>query len=106
MSKDSNSHQRFAFPVLLYDERQTFAELPSEIHIVPCDDWERAVYGRMIITSSDITEFRRNFDAGVRKDILPDRLQGPPARVLPTPSPMRSGGRHRSQGKGIKSWTH
>jgi hypothetical protein len=36
--------------------------------VVPTGDWQHPVYGRMIITSSDITEFNRNVDAGVRKD--------------------------------------
>ena len=69
MSKDSNSHQRFAFPVLLYDEHFKFAELPTEIHVVPTGEWEHPYYGKMVITSSDITEFKKNFDDGVRLDL-------------------------------------
>src|SRR4051794_5677237 len=52
--------------------QQAFAEeveIPTEIQVIPCGEWEHAVYGPMRITAADITEFVRNFNAGVRNDI-------------------------------------
>lgn len=58
-----------AFPIQLYGEGSAFAELPTEIHVVPTGRWSHPVYGEMEITSEHITEFKRNFDSGVRRDL-------------------------------------
>src|SRR5215210_834628 len=44
-------------------------ETSIEIQVIPCGEWEHAVYGPMRITAADITEFVRNFNAGIRNDI-------------------------------------
>jgi hypothetical protein len=63
---EHDSKKRIAFPIQLFQEGSAFAEITDEIHVVPTGEWEHPVYGEMRITSDDIAEFKRNFDAKVR----------------------------------------
>src|SRR5215210_7554809 len=66
---ERDSKQRIAFPIQLFAEGSTDAQVPSEIHVVPTGTWEHPVYGEMEITTSHIAEFVRNFTDKVRRDI-------------------------------------
>lgn len=68
MSKERDSKKRIAL-VQLFAERSASAELPSEIHVIPTGEWAHPVYGPMVITAADITQFKQNFDDGIRRDI-------------------------------------
>ena len=68
MSTARDSKKQVAL-VQLFVERSSSAELPSEIHVVPTGERAHPIYGPMIITAADITEFKRNFDDKVRRDI-------------------------------------
>lgn len=60
----------FAFSIDL--SKLQFAEdgsAPAEIQILMTGKWNHPVYGPIIIEASDITEFKKNFDAGLRRDI-------------------------------------
>lgn len=48
-----------------------FAEdgAPEEIQVLMCGKWNHPVYGPIIIEAKDITEFKKNFDDGLRRDI-------------------------------------
>jgi len=69
MSKERDSKKRIAFPIQLFGEGSSFAELPDEIHVVPTGKWQHPVYGEMEITSAHIAEFVKNFKDKVRKDL-------------------------------------
>lgn len=43
--------------------------LPSTIHLIPIGQWDHDLYGPIIITASDIKQFKQNFDAGIRKGV-------------------------------------
>ena len=49
----------------------TFAEegAPDEIQVLMVGSWNHPIYGPIIIEAADITEFKKNFDAGLRRDI-------------------------------------
>src|SRR5215210_2318693 len=66
---ERDSKQRIAFPIQLFAEGSTDAQVPSEIHVVPTGTWEHPVYGEMEITTSHIAEFVKNFKDKVRRDI-------------------------------------
>ena len=52
------------------DCRLEFNEkVPDEIQLIPTGKWDHAKYGKMEITEEDITEFKENFDAGIRKGV-------------------------------------
>lgn len=55
------------FPIQLFDEGD--AKVPERIHILPTGAWEHPVYGKIVITASDIAEFKANFDRGLRKGV-------------------------------------
>lgn len=63
------SNQLVAFPIQLFAEQDSDIRVPSEIHVLPTGRWSHPLYGEMVITSEDISEFKRNFDAGLRKDL-------------------------------------
>lgn len=69
MSKERDSQKRVAFPIQLFGEAPSFAELPDEIHVVPTGKWSHPVYGEMEITSAHVAEFVKNFKDKVRRDI-------------------------------------
>ena len=66
---ERDSKKRIAFPIRLFEEGSSFAELPDQIHVVPTGKWDHPVYGEMEITSADVSEFVRNFKDRVRKDL-------------------------------------
>jgi len=67
--KDLSKTKRLpiAFPIDL----KLFAEAnaPKEIHVLPTGKWNHPAYGPIVITAKDITQFKANFDAGIRKAI-------------------------------------
>lgn len=67
--RQSDSHQRFAFASRVFAEQSSSEEIPSEIQIIPCGEWNHAFYGPMKIAPADIAEMKKNFDDGVRLDI-------------------------------------
>lgn len=70
MGKENrDSKKRIAFPIQLFGEGSSFAELPDEIHVVPTGKWQHPMYGEMEITSADVAEFVRNFKDKVRRDL-------------------------------------
>lgn len=50
---------------LIFDENSA----PKEIQVLMCGKWNHPMYGPIIIEAKDITEFKKNFDAGPRRDI-------------------------------------
>lgn len=44
-------------------------EAPTEIQVLPTGKWNHPAYGPIVITSEDISEFKANFDKGLRKGI-------------------------------------
>lgn len=44
--------------------------IPNKIHLIPVGQWEHDLYGPIIINNADISEFIRNFNAGVRKGVF------------------------------------
>src|SRR5215204_2940530 len=66
---ERDSNKRIAFPIQLFGEGSTDAQVPSEIHVVPTGKWDHPVYGEMEITTAHIAEFVKNFKAKVRRDI-------------------------------------
>ncbi len=66
---ERDSKKRIAFPIRLFEEGSSFAELPDQIHVVPTGKWDHPVYGEMEITSVNVSEFVRNFKDHVRKDL-------------------------------------
>lgn len=62
-------HMLFSFAV--ETAKFTFDEngAPNEIQVLMCGKWNHPVYGPMIIEPSDITEFKKNFDDKLRRDI-------------------------------------
>lgn len=66
---ERDSKKRIAFPIQLFGEGSSFAELPDEIHVVPTGKWDHPVYGEMEITSANVAEFIENFKDKVRKDL-------------------------------------
>lgn len=46
-----------------------FKESSKEVHIIPTGKWDHPAYGEMEITPKDIKEFKKNFDAKVRKGV-------------------------------------
>jgi hypothetical protein len=63
---EPDSKKRIAFPIRLFEEGSSFAELPDEIHVAPTGKWDHRVYGEMEITSANVAEFVRNFKDHVR----------------------------------------
>lgn len=68
MSKQRDSKKQVTL-IQLFAEQSHPAQLPSVIHVVPTGEWAHPIYGPMIITAADITEFKKNFDDKVRRDI-------------------------------------
>jgi hypothetical protein len=68
MSKQQRDSKKRVALVQLFAERSSSAELPSEIHVIPTGDWAHPIYG-LAITAADISQFKQNLDAGVRRDI-------------------------------------
>jgi hypothetical protein len=66
--RERDSKKRIAFPIQLFGEESSFAELPDQIRVVPTGKWDRPVYGEMEITSADVSQFVQNFKDHVRKD--------------------------------------
>lgn len=72
MKKKTASLHRMplCFPIdlskMAFDEN---GKPPSEIQVLPTGKWNHPAYGPMVIESSDITQFKKNFDAGLRRDI-------------------------------------
>jgi phage I-like protein len=66
---ERDSNKRIAFPIQLFGEGSTDAQVPSEIHVVPTGKWDHPVYGEMEITTAHIKEFVQNFKDKVRRDI-------------------------------------
>jgi phage I-like protein len=66
---ERDSNKRIAFPIQLFGEGSTDAQVPSEIHVVPTGKWDHPVYGEMEITTAHIREFVQNFKDKVRRDI-------------------------------------
>lgn len=71
--KNKNQKTRtapFVFPIdisnLKFDEK---GKPEKEIQVLPTGKWNHPAYGPIIIDASDITEFKNNFDKGLRKDI-------------------------------------
>lgn len=74
MTKKLLSSEIKRLPLIFPIEVKTFAEredgqIPSEIHVLPTGKWNHPYYGPIVITREDISEFKRNFDKGLRKDI-------------------------------------
>ncbi len=70
MSKrQSDSQKRFAFASQLSFSEGENAELPKEIQVIPCGEWNHPYYGPMKIAPADIAEMKKNFDDGVRLDL-------------------------------------
>ena len=58
----------FVFTIDL--SKLTFSEDgPSEIQVLPTGKWNHPAYGPIVIDASDISEFKQNFDKGLRRDI-------------------------------------
>src|SRR5829696_8563220 len=66
---ERDSNKRIAFPIQLFGEGSTDAQVPSEIHVVPTGKWNHPVYGEMEITTAHIKEFVQNFKDKVRLNI-------------------------------------
>jgi phage I-like protein len=66
--RQSDSQKRFAFASRLFAEEAS-SEIPSEIQVLPCGEWNHASYGPMKIAPADIAEMKKNFDDGVRLDV-------------------------------------
>jgi phage I-like protein len=66
---ERDSNKRIAFPIQLFGEGSTDAQVPSEIHVVPTGKWDHPAYGEMEITTAHIAEFAKNFKDKVRRDI-------------------------------------
>lgn len=70
MSKrQSDSQKRFAYASRLFAEGSGSGDLPTEIQVIPCGEWNHPFYGPMKIAPSDIKEMKNNFDSGVRLDL-------------------------------------
>ena len=67
--KYSEKTQRL--PIIFPIDLKSFAEgkAPKEIHVLPTGSWDHPAYGPIVITSEDITQFKANFDAEIRKAI-------------------------------------
>lgn len=46
------------------------AGLPEWIQLIPIGQWDHDLYGRISIAASDILEFKRNFEAKIRKGVF------------------------------------
>ena len=68
MSVPRDSKKQIAL-VQLFAEQSDSTKLPAEIHVIPTEEWAHPMYGPMIITAENITEFKKNFDDKVRRDI-------------------------------------
>src|SRR5215210_2089848 len=66
---EGDSKKRIAFPIQLFAEGSTDAQIPSEIHVVPTGKWDHPVYGEMAISTAHIAEFVKNFKDKVRLNI-------------------------------------
>lgn len=42
---------------------------PKEIQVLMCGEWNHPAYGPIIIKTTDLQEFKKNFDSGLRRDI-------------------------------------
>lgn len=59
-------------PLVFQVDLRTFAEngeMPKEIQVLPVGEWSHPVYGPIKITREDVSEFKENFDKGLRRDI-------------------------------------
>jgi len=58
----------FVFTIDL--SKLTFSEDgPQEIQVLPTGKWNHPAYGPIVIDASDVSEFKQNFDKGLRRDI-------------------------------------
>lgn len=53
-----------------FDDTTAAAEIPSWIHLIPIGEWDHNAYGPIIITASGIAQFKKNFDAQIRKGVF------------------------------------
>lgn len=58
-------------PLLFPIDLQKFSEgeLPEEIQVLPVGRWNHPAYGVLTITKEDVSEFKDNFEKGLRKQI-------------------------------------
>jgi len=64
--RQSDSQKRFAFASRLEFTKASTTEIPTEIQVIPCGEWNHPYYGPMKIAPADIVEMKKNF--GVRLD--------------------------------------
>lgn len=53
-----------------FAEDTAAGSIPTSIHLIPIGTWDHDLYGPIIITSSAIQQFVRNFDAKIRKGVF------------------------------------
>ena len=59
-------------PIVFPIDLKSFSEgedFPKEIQVLPVGKWNHPGYGPIVIDSSDIKEFKKNFDDRIRNDI-------------------------------------
>lgn len=56
---------KLSFPIQLSED----AKVPDMIHVIPVGTWDHPMYGPMVITPQDITQFVANFNDGLRKGV-------------------------------------
>lgn len=61
-------HKRTVYPITEITAAED-GKLPKEIQIMPLGEWDTVPYGKLIITSEDITQMVDNFKKGVRAGI-------------------------------------
>jgi Mu-like prophage I protein len=69
IEKETGKHYRLASFALEFSDKASGTEIPGKIHLIPIGEWEHDLYGTIIITASDIAQFKRNFDAGLRNGV-------------------------------------
>lgn len=71
LEKEASEMLIGVFP-LQFEEAHKGAEnqdIPDTIHLVPIGSWDHDLYGPIILAGSDIKEFVKNFDDGIRKGV-------------------------------------
>lgn len=53
-----------------FAEQTEKGAIPSEVHLIPIGQWDHDLYGPIVINASDIQQFKRNFEAGIRKGVF------------------------------------
>lgn len=66
--KDKLSKLIGVFP-FKFDDSVDGSAIPDVIQLIPVGQWDHDLYGKIIITASDIREYEQNFNAKIRKGV-------------------------------------